>query len=169
MSSSYSNVTVVAAPGDAVGLEQVEDVTNLFDESKSVVLVCQSNNWLPASLAKIAAAYRVSGLEYLGPESTQVTVLDASPMDAAMRAIELVLSRITSDPGSFVRLMEQACTEIEVLEALRSAPQLPMPRHDPDNDWGFEEPLTAIGFLKSHLEVLRIALNSGCHAVHAQS
>ena len=38
-----------------------------------------------------------------------------------------------------------------------------------DNDFGTEEPLCTIGFLKSHLEVLRIAMRAGSHAIHAQS
>ncbi len=169
MSRSYLNITVVATSDEPIGLEQAEDVTPLFDESSSVVLVCNTINWLPAFLTKLTAACQAPGLEYLGSESSEVTVLDPIQAGAAARAIETLLEHDSADPGSFMRLSEHECTENEVLEALRAPARLPEPQHDLDNDWGYEEPLTAIGFLKGHVEVLKIARNSGRHAIHAHA
>jgi hypothetical protein len=132
-------------------------------------VVCHSANWLAFLLGKVANAYEFPDLGYLSHISGRLTVLDQSRIDAAIQAIEHLFDRIAANPVFFIDLTGGRCTEAEVADALGSAPQLPEPQHEPDNDFGTEEPLRTIGFLKSHLEVLRIAMRTGSHVIHAQS
>jgi hypothetical protein len=164
MTSLFSNMTVLAS-SDAVPerIEQFDDVADLFDEASSAACVCSSRNWMAEGLGKVAKAYAAAAIAYLAESAT---VLDQPKIEAAIQAITNVLAKIAVDPASFIKITGGTCSEAKIAEALDTPAQLPSPECAPDNDSGLMDPACVIGFLKSHLEVLKLAQESGSCVIH---
>lgn len=164
MTSLFSNLTVLVAR-DAIPerIEQFDDVSELFDGASSATCMCSARNWMAEGLGKVAKAYALSDIAYLAQSAT---VLDEGKIAAAIKAITDLLQKIAGDPALFIAVTGGTCAETEIAEALDAPTQLPSPECAPDNDSGIEDSPCIIGFLKSHLEVLKLAQQADSYAIH---